>query len=214
MENLGTALATKLKGQASQFLETVRESLQKSWKLLKSLPVFALNREAEYREVLSAKHRSLAAEGSQLRHFAKQAKQAQKALEVTSSALASSQPEAPSTDWSTVAQQTEALGQCLVTHLTVFAAVTLLRSPVIGAKSDAGKKLARNLQDLLRTLLEKDMLATPDHEQLPRENVLKLCKDCEDAVWPPAFVEVALLQRSAAGPCPHEPMNSASLCAC
>ena len=63
----------------------------------------------------------------------------------------------------------------------MFACVTLLRSPVVGAKSDAGKKLARNLQDLLRTLLEKDMPATPEHDQLPRDHVLKLCKDSEDA---------------------------------
>ena len=87
LAKLGAKLASKLRGLGKQFITEGQEAVVSSHKLLKSLPAFSVAREAEYRETLSAKHKSFGAQGTQLRHVAADARQARKAVEAISSAV-------------------------------------------------------------------------------------------------------------------------------
>ena len=185
LSQLGAKLAERIFQKASAAREGLRKVEAKGKQLLQKMPAFVLSEEAEYRKSMAELHNAFAATGAELRGNCKELRRAHDVLKT----LASQAPpdngvlatqDAPQ-EWLTVAESSQKLGQCLVTHLTLYAMVTLLRSPTMGSKSEAGKKLAKNLQDLLRTFLEKDFLVTPLHSQLPPDSAEKLCKDCREA---------------------------------
>jgi hypothetical protein len=60
------------------------------------------------------------------------------------------------------------VGLVTASHVTFFACLTLLRSPTLGGKSDAGKKAANDLFALLVTLLN-DLKITSRSSALPHE---------------------------------------------
>ena len=66
--------------------------------------------------------------------------------------------------------------------MSFFAALTLLRSPGVGGKSDKSKKTAKQLEGVLGTLLQTDLPALPSLEALPDEVLEKVLHEMEGAV--------------------------------
>ena len=74
------------------------------------------------------------------------------------------------------------LSRVLAVHVSFFAALTLLRSPGVGGKSDKSKKTAKQLEGVLGTLLQTDLPALPSLEALPDEVLEKVLHEMEGAV--------------------------------
>ena len=81
-----------------------------------------------------------------------------------------------------VADRASTVAQLLVTHVTFFAALTIVRSPHLGGKSEQGKVAARQLQSVALTLLQNELPKTPLHDQLPDDALRSLFVEMANAV--------------------------------
>ena len=204
---LGKKLLDSISKKAEQQNGEMVKLVSKAEHLLSKLPVFSLAHEDEYRKIMGTLHSTFASHGAHIRKCGKEMQEVSCSFKKLQSASGLDPSNDAAGQWAVAGKKAQGHGQCLVTHLTVYAMITLLRSPVIGSKSDSGKKLAKNLQDLIRTFLEKDFIATPVHAQLPLDSALKLCKSCEEAAcasglayWHIGMLDSGLL---AIGCCPR-----------
>ncbi|CAE7359426.1 unnamed protein product [Symbiodinium necroappetens] len=74
------------------------------------------------------------------------------------------------------------VSQLLTTHVTLFACVTMLRNPALNTKSEAAKKAAKQLENLVFTLLSQDLRATPPCDALADTALVNLWDEARDAV--------------------------------
>ena len=142
----------------AELSDSVRAGMKRAAALALKVPSFG--QEGSFRAVLSKLSTRMAEEGKALKKLA---------LEL--SATATELPEALS-QRATILQQakrSENLASLLTTHVTLYACVTLLRSPSIGTKGEPGKKAAASLQSPMYTLLSQDLRATPPSNLLPGE---------------------------------------------
>ena len=187
VSGIGEKITERIMQKGHEQQEQLKKLQTRGDALLFKIPNFATATEEEYRKAMAMLHEAFGSSGSHLRKASQEVLKAQEVLQKVRSSSATGVGAASGlaenlTQWHSMAMNAQGLGNCLVTHLTIYAMVTVLRAPVMGNNSDSGKKLAKNLQDLLRTLLEKDLCVTPEHSKLPMESAKKLCQECSEAV--------------------------------
>ena len=132
--------------------------------------------EASFRELLGKLSSQMAQQGKTLAKHASELRAA--ALEL---------PEALSEreDFLAQAKTSAGLARLLTVFVTLFACVTVLRSPSMGTKTDAGKKVAKNLESLLYTLLAEDLRPAPPCDALEDATLTDFWDEAKAAVRPP-----------------------------
>ena len=84
--------------------------------------------------------------------------------------------------WEEKAQLAEGVSQVCTSLVTLFAGVTLLRSPMAGTKADEGKKTCKSIDGLLKRALQEDLPKTPVTIILPDDATKQLVVDMAAAV--------------------------------
>ena len=149
-------LILKLKGLCAAHHEALQRTTQTAARLVSKVPNFG--EEAHYREVLGKLSQQMAADAKTLSSMA--------ALMRTSS-LQLSLKCSVREGFLHQANISAALSQLMTTCVTLFACLTLVRSPILGSKTETAKKTAKQVESLLYTLLSQDLPATPVSDVLP-----------------------------------------------
>ena len=135
------------------------------------------DKEGQFRDAMSKVNADMAALSVALSKMAQELEECVKLESSCAEALVQGQP------LQIVCEHAKMVAKALTSMITTFACVTLVRSPLLGGKSEDSKKMAKQLQSLLLTALNHELSQTPQTIQLPDAAVEKLLLEIGSAVW-------------------------------
>ncbi|CAJ1360020.1 unnamed protein product, partial [Effrenium voratum] len=161
----------------------LRSLLEGSERLLGKVP--ACSQEQDYRHALGKLSQQMAGESVKLKAKAMSSELLSALTACQAAAKGKGDPslaEPVILEGRPAGEVADRVAQLLVTHVTFFAALTIVRGPHLGGKSEQGKVAARQLQSVALTLLQNELPKTPLHDQLPDDALRSLFVEMANAV--------------------------------
>lgn len=160
-------LGFKLREMGKELLVNLEKSVANALQSLKATPAIA--DEVNFRKAMSKTSQAFASQSVAL---SQQAQELQSVIHQLDLVNLSGME-----GWHVHTGAAQGQSQVLSTLVTVFAAMTLLRSPLAGTKTEEGKKTSRQLESLLTKLVEKDLPKTPASVKLPDDSAKQLLEE-------------------------------------